>query len=196
MNRTTFVTSFACVVVSVGLSRPALAERSATRPGPNRIGLGGGVGISYLQAGSDGHLTDGYPRGGLRGSYAYRAVRHLEVGGLLDVLPASHYTVGSILVPAGSVRGYVPFGARDSIELGFRLELGLFALTSSRHTWVGPNFAGGPDVRVWLNRVVAVELMAEGVFAEGQPTGGLPDSYVSNAVFLKVGGVFSLLWRF
>jgi len=172
-------------------SESRAAEDVPEQPSHHRISMGAGGAVTYLQAGIDGHYTDSYPRGSGRFAYAYRVVRGLELGGDL-----AFYT-SPVVLPAASVRGYIPIGAGDAVELGLSGHVGMFIYPYLSHTWLGWSAWAGPDVRVWVSDAIAVQASGEAVLGSGSTPHDHNDPaevYISDAFFAALGGSLSIVW--
>jgi hypothetical protein len=159
----------------------------------NHFLFGGGVATTFFQGGTDGYFTEkGVAQSYGRVAYSYYLLRGLDVGGDL------HFFTGYELLPAVSIRGYLPLGADDAVELGLSGHLGMLILERSPRTWLGWSTSAGPDVRVWISETVAVQLSGEAAYGTGSSSGRheVPsDSFVKNDLFLALGGSLSLVWR-
>jgi hypothetical protein len=83
----------------------------------------------------------------LRAGYAYRAYPALEVGAALSTAITPYST---LLMPQGTVRGFLTFTERPRLDAGLSARIGMLSAP------VGLALSAGLDVRIWPTRYCAV----------------------------------------
>ena len=157
------LSSFAalCICLQPHLCR---AEDSCEpRERPSRVEVAAGYApLSYVWSdfeGSEARKSKD-PSTFFRWGYAYRVVRGLELGGAFTTA-ITNFPV--LLMPAGSVRGFLTFA--DIIEIGLTARGGL--LLGPEYGDVGYALSGGPDVRIWAAPALAFQVGGSASYASG-----------------------------
>lgn len=173
-------------------SKSRAADTAAEEPAKHRIFLGAGPSAAYFQGGMDGHMErSGVFASGWAG-YAYRIVRRLELGADVTVFPGEY----SAVFPGARIRGYLPVGSGDPVEIGLSGRVALSVLSTSSYTWIGYALSAGPDVRFWLSDDVGLELSGEATAGGGSTSAPESSDYHSkSAGFVSLGGSASVLFR-
>ena len=156
---------------------------------PHRVAVGAGYSGVYFNGGSDGHNQREGPLGSGQAGYAYSPERGLEVGA--DVVVFS----GPIFLTAATLRGYVPIGARDVVELGLSGHFGLMTVRYAGRTSVGLGIWGGVDVRVWVTERFGLQAAGQGFVAKGETPRHDSNAHINDAALLALGGSLSVLMR-
>jgi hypothetical protein len=159
----------------------------------HRVALGGGAAATYFNGGQDGHYHEEVWRGGAQVGYGYIVERGLEVGADLVVFN------GPVILAGGTIRGYVPLGAHDVVELGLGLHVGLHVVSPSSTTWTGWGAWAGPDVRVWPTERFGFLLAGQAFVAQGttsrDPQNPSHTYLNEKSAFLGLGAAFAVLMR-
>jgi len=149
-----------CICLQPHLCRAE--DTCAPRERSSRVEVAGGYApLSYVWSSFQGFEArrDKDPRASFRGGYAYRVVRGLELGGALTTA----FTYPVLLIPAGTVRGFLTFA--DIIEIGLTARVGL--LLAPDYGDVGYALSGGPDVRIWASPAFAFQVGGAASLAGG-----------------------------
>jgi hypothetical protein len=159
----------------------------------HRFAAGGGVAATYFNGGQDGHFHEEVPRGSAQLGYAYSPERGLEGGA--DVVVFN----GPVILAGGTLRGYVPIGARDIVELGIGAHFGfhLVRYGSAPTTWTGWGAWAGPDVRVWATERFGFQLAGQAFVGWGSTSldGNRNEYLQEKSAFIGLGGAFSVLLK-
>ena len=150
-----------CIYLQPHLCRAE--DTCAPRERPSRVEVAAGYApLSYVWSSFQGAEArrSKDPSELLRGGYAYRVVRGLELGGAFTTA-ITNFPV--LLMPAGSARGFLTFA--DIIEIGLTARVGL--LLGPEYGDVGYALSGGPDVRMWVSPAFAFQLGGSASFARG-----------------------------
>jgi hypothetical protein len=173
-------------------AQPTASLPSVAATHKHRLTLGGGYETAIFNAGIDGHYNDSFDRPNANFGYAYRGLRGAEMG-----VGVSNHS-GSVWLLAPSIRGYIPIGSGDPVELGLSLRPSFMVASHFDHTWTGFALSAGPDVRVWVSDEIGLQLSGEGAVggADTKRSRDNPnETYLSGSMFAMLGGSLSLVWR-
>ena len=152
------------------LTGPRASRADGSAEKDHRLAFGGGYApLSYASSQNvdDEARRNKNPTGHVRVGYTYRAVRGLEVGGAVTT---AFTGFGALLMPAGSLGGFVTFGEQTAVELGTAVRLG--ALMAPSRMDLGWSLSAGPEVRVWPTPSVGFVLGGSASLAKASSNGG------------------------
>jgi hypothetical protein len=176
-------------------SESQATDAGAEQPGKHRIFAGVGDSAVWFRGGHDGHMEESGLRLSGSAGYAYQFVRRLELGGDVTVFPGRY----SYVLPGVRVRGYLPIGSGDPVEIGLSGRIAVSVMSNLSYTWVGFGYSLGPDVRVWLSNNVGLQVSGEasanGGSTSGENTQEYYDYHTERAGLFFIGGSLSVLFR-
>jgi hypothetical protein len=168
----------------------ALESPSSSSPdaaGRHRVSGAIGYAATNVHSSIESDFSYNAHAGSVRAAYAYRAVNGLEVGADVSYWISDDSSINT-LIPCVTVRPYLPLGR--SVELGLTFRAGLIIWSQSSYggtgAWTGSGMSAGPDVRIWLDRTIGVELAADGTVASGKGPARL-NVVSDNASFIAAG---------